>query len=70
MNPLATAAAAAGAAFDGLSKVAMTSAAAGDTAAAWRLGLRARFACVALALYSFLLANGLAGVQERLLSRG
>lgn len=34
------------------------------------LGLRARIGCIALAVYSCLLANGLSGLQERLLSRG
>ena len=35
-----------------------------------QLGLRARLGGVTLALYAFLLANGLAALQERLLSRG
>jgi hypothetical protein len=34
------------------------------------LGFRARIGCIALAVYSCLLANGLSGLQERLLSRG
>lgn len=43
---------------------------AGDGVAKQRFSFRARVTCIAIAVYSFLLANGLASVQERLLSRG
>lgn len=45
-------------------------AAAGGGESAKRQGMRARVCCVALTIYSFLLANGLADLQERVLSRG
>ena len=34
------------------------------------LGWKARVGCVALAVYTFLLANGLSALQQQLLSRG
>lgn len=48
----------------------MPAAAGGGEGAKRQPGLRARVCCVALAVYSFLLANGLAELQERVLSRG